>query len=133
MLRRTTISEHDEQVLYFDWLQWVTINGLPLRRYCFAVPNGGHRRSSVAGKLKAEGVTPGVPDVFIRVPSGTWHGMQIEAKRMGGKPTGMQLDQIEACREMQYWAVVAEGFDEMRRSTVQYLTQSWRVLDRWHG
>lgn len=126
-------TEHDEQVLYFSWLQFVTINAKPLRRYAFAIPNGGLRRPGVAGKLKAEGVTPGVPDVMIRVPSGPWHGMQIEAKRMGEKPSALQLDQIEACKEMNYWAVVAQGFDEMRRVTVSYLTLSWRVTDRWRG
>lgn len=126
-------SEHDEQALYFDWVAVVSINGLPLRRYVFAVPNGGHRNPVVAAKLRAEGVTPGVPDVFVRVPSGQYHGMQLEAKRKGGKPSPAQLEQIDACREMGYYAVVAEGFDDMRQVTKQYLMQSWRVLDRWRG
>lgn len=133
-MRAWTPSEHDEQSLFFDWLEFVTINGKPLRRFCFAVPNGGHRRLGVAGKLKAEGVTPGVPDVFVRVPSGPWHGLQIETKRVDGKkPSAAQLDQIQACHEMDYQCVVAYGFDEMRLVTKQYLTQSWRVLDRWRG
>lgn len=132
-MRAYTRTEHDEQVTFFTWLQYVTINGLPLRRYVFAIPNGGHRHAVVAAKLKAEGVTPGVPDIFVRVPSGQYHGLQIEAKAIGGKPTEHQLEQIRACHEMQYQALVAQGFDEMRLVTVQYLTQSWRVTERWRG
>ena len=116
-----TPSEHDEQVLYFEWLDFVTINGKALRRYCFAIPNGGWRRRGVAGKLKAEGVTPGVPDVFVRVPAGPWHGLQIETKRVRGsnKATPEQLDQILACHEMDYQGVGAYGFDEKRLVTKQ--------------
>lgn len=132
-MRRLVPSEHDEQTTYFAWLEYVTINGLPLRRYVFAVPNGGHRNPVVAARLKAEGVTAGVPDLFVRVPAGKFHGMQLEAKRKGGRTTPEQLEQLEACREMGYYAVVAEGFDDMRLVTTQYLMQSWRVLDRWRG
>jgi hypothetical protein len=58
-------SEEQEQILFFEWLQFVTIDGEPLRPYVYAVPNGGHRNRAVAGKLKAAGVTPGVPDISV--------------------------------------------------------------------
>ena len=32
-------------------------------KWIFAVPNGGHRAKSVAGKMKAEGAKAGVPDL----------------------------------------------------------------------
>ena len=38
---------------------------LPNDAVWFHVPNGGQRHGAVAGKLKAQGVKPGVPDIFI--------------------------------------------------------------------
>lgn len=35
-----------------------------------AIPNGGHRRKSVAGKLKAEGQRSGATDLIIVLPGG---------------------------------------------------------------
>jgi len=46
----------------------------------FAIPNGGARSSSVAAGLKAEGVTPGVPDLCIPA----WGPLWIEMKRADG-------------------------------------------------
>ena len=59
------MSEHHEQCALFAWLrlQWPDLD-----RVSFAIPNGGHRHKAVAGKLKAEGVKAGVPDIFIAYP-----------------------------------------------------------------
>lgn len=40
----------------------------PLRR-AHAIANGGQRDKITAGKLKAEGVKPGVPDIFLPIPT----------------------------------------------------------------
>ena len=50
--------EKTEQIAFCEWL---TLKGY----LYFAIPNGGHRHPAVAAKLKAEGATPGVPDLFI--------------------------------------------------------------------
>lgn len=124
-------SEDQEQALYFHWLEYVMINGKPLRDHVHHVPNGGDRNPVVAAKLKAQGVTPGVPDISVEVPSGRFHGLRIEMKRRGGRASDAQRTKIILLQSMQYQALVAEGFDEARRITMAYLTQSWRVLDRW--
>lgn len=53
-------TEHDEQKAFVKWfrLQYPAVR-------IFAIPNGGDRHLKVAVKLKAEGVTSGVPDLFV--------------------------------------------------------------------
>jgi hypothetical protein len=53
-------------------------------------PNGSHRLKSVAAKLKAQGVKPGIPDVCILRPNGA--PIWIELKAFGGVLTVSQKD-----------------------------------------
>jgi len=56
--------EHIEQVHLILWTDGGEIaDHYPNARKIFAIPNGGHRNVVVAGKLKAEGVRAGVPDL----------------------------------------------------------------------
>src|SRR5262245_64718583 len=50
-------------------------------RLCFAIPNGGARDVITAGRLKAEGVRAGVPDVCLPVARAGYHGLFLEVKR----------------------------------------------------
>jgi hypothetical protein len=47
----------------------------------FAIPNGGSRHPAEAVRLKAEGVRPGVLDLFYMEARGNYHGLFIEMKR----------------------------------------------------
>lgn len=53
-------SEHAEQVAFVQWFR-ATYPGVLI----FAIPNGGNRNPVTGLKLKLEGVTPGIPDIFI--------------------------------------------------------------------
>ena len=47
-------------------VQKAICNYLDIRKVCYwAVPNGGNRSKSEAGRLKAEGVKAGVPDITV--------------------------------------------------------------------
>lgn len=81
------ISEHQLQKLIVDYVNKI----LPsLRPYIFAIPNGGLRNVIVAKKLKDEGVTAGVPDLFIDIPNLIAHGLRIELKVGKNKLTDTQ-------------------------------------------
>ncbi len=123
--------ESHEQTLYFKWLDYVTIDKLPLRPHCYAVPNGGARQAVEAARLKAQGVTPGVADISIDVPAGPYHGLRIEMKRRGERATDEQMKHVELRRSMGYHATVCEGFEEARTVTIAYLRARWVVVDRW--
>jgi hypothetical protein len=49
-----------------------------------AIPNGGLRSKATAGRLKAQGVAPGMPDLFCASPDRPF-GFWIELKRPGTK------------------------------------------------
>lgn len=75
----------------------------------FAVPNGGHRGKVTAMRLKAEGVTRGVPDLYIP----EWR-LWIEMKRQkGGRLSKEQVEVMsyltDRCKDS---AIVACGFDD---------------------
>lgn len=67
-----------------------------------AIPNGDWRGFRVAAKLKAEGVKPGVPDLFLPVPRVGFHGLYIELKRVGGSPTPEQWAFMERAHARGY-------------------------------
>lgn len=125
--------ERDEQALYFQWLEHVTIDGERLREHVYAIPNGGSRDAREAARLTAQGVTAGVGDINVDVPSGAYHGLRIELKRIGEikRLTTLQAKHIELRRRMGYHAVCCEGFEEARRVTIEYLSKSWEPVDRW--
>lgn len=60
--------------------------------HIFAVPNGGKRSKATAGKLKAEGVRPGVPDLLLLLPCHGYHGLAIELKTEAGRLEKAQSD-----------------------------------------
>jgi hypothetical protein len=66
----------------------------PALKNAFAIPNGGQRHKAVAAKLKAEGVSPGYPDIALDWPSRDYHGLRIELKR-DSKRACMSGNQIE--------------------------------------
>lgn len=126
-----TPLESQEQAKYFQWLEYVTIDGKPVREHFHHVANGGSRHPAEAKNLQAQGVTAGVPDISGELACGKWHGLRIELKRMGERPNKAQRDAITRLREQGYFAVSCEGFEEARRTTIGYLVQRFRVVDRW--
>ena len=86
-----------------------------------AVPNGGHRHKAVAGKLKAEGVEPGVPDLDLPVARRGFHGLRIEVKAEDGRPSSEQNWWLQALGEQGYCAVMKRGADEVIAMIKWYL------------
>lgn len=96
-------TEHEEQVRFVQWFK---------RRFpdvrILAIPNGGQRNVVVAAKMKAEGVSRGVPD--LQVPA--W-GLWIEMKRTrGGTVSPEQRDWIAYLESIGQTVIVAKGANE---------------------
>lgn len=87
----------------------------------FHIPNGGSRNRAEAANLKRQGVKAGVPDMFLPVPRGCYHGLFIEMKYGNNRPTDNQRVWIESLNEQGYMAVVCYGFESARETIERYL------------
>lgn len=114
--------EHSEQVNLIQW--WA----LQCKRYgvheqcLFAIPNGGQRNIVTAKRMKDEGVRAGIPDLFLAVSRGNFHGLFVEMKKQRG---GVVSESQKACMEMLstngYCVTVCHGFIEAKTAILQYL------------
>lgn len=112
--------EHTEQVAVIQWAE-LSLGRYPELELLHAIPNGGHRRPGVAGKLRAEGVRRGVPDLCLPVARGGAHGLYIEMKAPGGRERPEQRWWRERLCEQGYRSVVCVGADEAICALVAYL------------
>lgn len=118
-----TVTEAQHQEALFQW--WSMVHrryGLP-ECALIHVPNEGKRSVAAAVRLKRQGMRKGVSDILLCAHAGKWHGLWIELKRMGGRPTDEQLDFIEAMRECDYDGAVCYGWEEARDVIMDYLGQ----------
>ena len=93
-------SEHQEQAYIVQWFR----RAYPGVRI-FAIPNGGARSITTATKLKVEGVSRGVPDLFIP----EWK-LWVEMKRIkGGKLSQEQKDWLDYLGKVGYSVIVGYG------------------------
>lgn len=68
--------------------------------------------------MRLEGVLPGVSDVVVLTPSMVYHGLVLEFKQPGNKPTPDQYTFITRCRLNGYcaqWATSVEDALELLR------------------
>lgn len=110
-------EEHKEQVAVIKFCQGV--DGL---NKIFAIPNGGARNIVTAVNLKKEGVKKGVPDLFLPLPKGKYHGLFIEMKKVnGGVVSKDQKERLAELNEDGYKAVVCNGAIEAIDVLLEYV------------
>ena len=105
-------SESDEQIGFLMWFE-MQFRGV----WIFHIPNGGHRAISVAKKMKAEGVKPGVPDLYVPA----WR-LWIEMKRRtGGRLSAEQKDWAEYLEGIGDTVIVGKGAEDASRQVLEFL------------
>jgi len=114
-------TESAEQRALFEWAALQTGN-YPVLRMLYHIPNGGSRGKAEAGRFKAEGVKPGVPDICLPVARGGFHGLYVELKRrQHGQISDEQKAWITALSNQGYVAVVCRGWNEAANVIMLYL------------
>lgn len=99
------MTEHDLQASIIAECD-LRANQNPLYGRIFAVPNGGHRNKATAGKLKAEGVRAGVPDLLLLYPRHGYHGLVIELKVGNNSATRQQTEWMAWLKAQGYFTVI---------------------------
>jgi len=104
-------TEHEEQR---EFVSWFRKTHDPVR--IMAIPNGGYRSKTQGMKLKAEGVSAGVPDLYIP----EWH-LWIEMKRVkGGSVSAAQKDWHQYLRSIGDTVEVCRGCDAAKESITSF-------------
>lgn len=114
-------SEHGEQVLLINWVRKNQSQILELG-LLHAIPNGGTRSPQEGKKLKAEGVLPGIPDLFLPCPIEPYHGLYIELKRVKGSfASKAQIEVIQLLRDAGYKVEICHGYENAIETILSYL------------
>ena len=117
-------TEAQEQTALFQWVAMMEgrIPELRLMHHC---PNGGSRNAIEAHNLRLQGVKAGIPDIFLPVARGGFHGLYIEMKRRkGGRVSVEQKKMLLALQGQGYKAEVCRGWEEARDTICEYLRDS---------
>lgn len=114
-------SEHTQQRALFEWLH-VCALACPELELAFAVPNGGLRAKAVAGKLKAEGVKAGVPDVCLPLRSGDAGALFIEMKSKDGRRTSAQIERMPRLAAAGNTVVVCWSWDQAADAVMSHMS-----------
>ena len=108
-------TEHEEQREVVKWFRQ-THRGVRI----FAIPNGGQRSIAAATRLKIEGVSAGVPDLFIPA----WR-LWVEMKRIkGGVLSAEQKDWIKYLDEVGYCVKVCKGAEDAKEQITAFFNQN---------
>jgi len=108
------------------------VTAWPVPELCWlhAIPNGGARNAITAGRMKAEGVKKGVPDIFLPLPVANsptrefivLAGLYIEMKKpTKGRTSEKQNEFITYANNIGYKAVVCRSWEDAAKAIQKYI------------
>lgn len=112
--------EAREQEALFRWAGFAA-GTMPELNLLYHIPNGGSRNKAEAANLKRQGVKAGVPDLFLPVARGGYHGLYIELKFGKNKTSKNQDKWLSALSKQGYCAMVCYGWVEAKEAICEYL------------
>jgi hypothetical protein len=117
--------EDQEQMALFQWARLMQ-GRYPELGLLVHIHQGEYRAKDAGSgakrrKLAAMGLKPGLPDMFLPVPRGRYHGLWIELKVGRNTPTAYQRGWIGALCDQGYRVRVCWGMDAARDAILEYL------------
>lgn len=118
--RKPKKSVESERRAQMRLVQWMYENGIIF----FSVPNGANVSAHHRQTLLAEGLSPGMVDLVIPIPSRGYHSLYLELKREdGGVVSDAQKKWINVLNYHGHRAVVCRGFDKAKQEIEWYLNE----------
>ena len=121
-------EEHQHQAALIKWAGLARLPDAPdvepgahVADYLFSIPNSGKRSPRAAGRLKDEGLKPGVWDLQLALARGGHPGLWIEMKSSTGSLEAEQKAWGARMKLAGYQAHVCRTFDAGRAALVAYL------------
>lgn len=115
-------SETKHQLQVIKWSQMPQVRQLwPELRLLYHVPNERDCSDVTRHLLKLMGVKPGVADLVLPVARGNWHGLYLELKKFGGRPSANQLWWKEQLTAQNYRAVTCYGWKQACAVLMEYM------------
>lgn len=100
-------------------IQWCRTD--PRLQFLFHIPNENSAGIKWGIRNRELGVKSGVPDLFLPIPAGQYHGLFIEMKTKHGKASSNQEKWLAALNGFGYLAVICHGWEEARDCILNYL------------
>jgi hypothetical protein len=91
-------------IALFEWSQYNNI-------FLIHIPNEGKRGNWGNAQQKKIGLIKGFPDYFIAHANKLFHGMFLEIKKSGKKPTKEQIAIMDRLKEQGYFSSWADSID----------------------
>lgn len=104
--KKKTYPEHAIQCEVVSWYRKWRLLG-------HSIPNGGRRSVIQGNRERMAGLTAGVSDLFFAEPRKGHHGLYLELKAPGKKPTQEQLAWLDAVKAKGY---AGEWFDSSEKA-----------------
>lgn len=109
--------EHNEQKAL---IKWTRLMPTPIR-WLYAIPNAGKRGKAVAGRMVAEGLLKGMPDLMLPCARSGFHGLFIEMKSPTGSVRADQRQVHADLRSEGYAVVVCRSWLEGKAAIEVYM------------
>jgi hypothetical protein len=110
-----------EAMIQASCFEWFNVQYPQYRGLFFAIENGGKRPTTTAARLKKQGVTAGVADTMLAVPTDNCPGLWIEFKTMQGRQSPAQKDWQEIVESVGYRYTICRSLDEFMNLIKSYL------------
>ena len=111
-------NEEDGQTALFEY---AGLQREPEWNLLFSIPNGGFRSKRTDARMKRTGLKAGIPDIFLPVVRGMYHGLFIEMKSKRGTVQKNQKAWHDTLRAQGYRVEVCRSCDAAVQMIRAYL------------
>lgn len=116
-------SAHQQQVV--EWARWASRSAkYPMLEMLHCSLNGVKLSKSQAGIAKGQGMLSGVPDLFLPVPRGKYHGLYIEMKHGSNTLTDNQKKFLQNAANVGFAVSVCYSAQEAIKRIEDYYKDS---------